>query len=146
MTRLLCLILFLSLSWACATTVPDNGASIDGTWRATEAELGGVEFAEDATESIQLVVVAGTYTVTVGDATDKGRIKLDPLMEPKWLEITGTSGPNTGRTIYAIYEKSGDRMRICYDLSGKARPGEFRTAKGTKLFLVSYEREEPAER
>src|SRR4051794_40819519 len=35
------------------------------------------------------------------------------------MDITGTSGPNKGKTILAIYEQKGDTLRICYDLSGK---------------------------
>jgi hypothetical protein len=34
-------------------------------------------------------------------------------------------------------------LRICYDLSGKARPLEFKTKADTKLFLVEYKRQEP---
>jgi uncharacterized protein (TIGR03067 family) len=59
------------------------------------------------------------------------------------MDITGTEGPNKGKTILAIYEITDDTLRICYDLSGKARPTEFKTTKGTKLFLVTYNREKP---
>ena len=37
--------------------------------------------------------------------------------------------------------RNGDTLRICYDLSGKSRPAEFKTEKGTQLFLVTYKRE-----
>ena len=40
----------------------------------------------------------------------------------------------------AIYELNGDTLRICYDLSGSKRPTEFKTAAGTKLYLVTYNR------
>ncbi len=39
-----------------------------------------------------------------------------------------------------IYELEGDTLRVCYDLSGKKRPGEFKTAEGTQLYLVTYTR------
>lgn len=38
----------------------------------------------------------------------------------------------------AIYERNGDTMRTCYDLSGKSRPTEFKTTEGNRLFLVEY--------
>ena len=57
------------------------------------------------------------------------------------MDITGTDGPNKGETILAIYERDGDALRVCYDLSGKSRPTEFKTKAGTQLFLVTYKRE-----
>lgn len=41
----------------------------------------------------------------------------------------------------AIYELDDDMLKICYDLSGKSRPTEFKTSEGTQLFLVTYKRE-----
>ena len=43
------------------------------------------------------------------------------------MTITGTEGPNHGRTFPAIYELKGDTLRICYDLSGAKRPTEFKS-------------------
>ena len=68
---------------------------------------------------------------------------LNPSAKPKALDITGTEGPNKGKTILAIYERNGDTLRICYDLSGKSRPAEFKTTAGTQLFLVEYKRHSP---
>ena len=121
----------------------DDAESLDGTWLASAAELGGEKFPDEVTKSIKLVLGEGKYTVTVGANPDTGTVTLDPTKEPKSLDITGTEGPNTGKTILAIYEKTDDTLRICYDLSGAARPTEFKTAKGTQLFLVTYSREQP---
>ena len=42
--------------------------------------------------------------------------------------------------LLAIYELNGDTLRVCYDLTGKARPSEFKTRKGELLFLATYKR------
>jgi uncharacterized protein (TIGR03067 family) len=89
------------------------------------------------------VVKGDKYTVTVGAEVDQGTCKLNPSAKPKALDITGTDGPNKGKTILAIYERNGDTLRVCYDLSGKNRPTEFKTQAGTQLFLVTYQREKP---
>jgi uncharacterized protein (TIGR03067 family) len=94
-------------------------------------------------KTIKLVIKDDKYTVTVGEAVDKGTAKLNPKAKPKELDITGTDGPNKGKTILAIYELDGDTLRICYDLTGKNRPTEFKTKEGTQLFLVTYKREKP---
>ncbi len=57
------------------------------------------------------------------------------------MAITGTKGPNQGKTIPAIYELNGDTLKVCYDLSGEGHPTEFQSKAGTKLFLVTYRRE-----
>jgi uncharacterized protein (TIGR03067 family) len=122
---------------------PKDSDAIQGTWLASAAEIGGKPFPEEVRKSIKLTLKDGKYTVTLGNSRDQGTIKLDPSAKPKALDITGTDGPNKGRTILAIYALNGDTLTICYDLSGKSRPTEFKTTEGSQLFLVTYQREKP---
>ena len=117
--------------------------SLQGTWLPSSAELGGRVFPDEVRKNIKLVVQGDKYTVTVGKEIDQGTVKLNPAAKPKEMDITGTEGPNKGRTIKAIYERDGDTLRVCYDLSGKSRPKDFKTGEGTQLFLVTYKREKP---
>jgi uncharacterized protein (TIGR03067 family) len=144
MTRSLCVTLFLALSLPCLSRGDDDDeTSIDGTWLPSAAELGGEKFPDEVRKTMKLVIGDGKYTVTVGKTLDRGTVKQDPSKKPKALDVTGTEGPNKGKTFLAIYEKTDDTLRICYDLSGKARPTEFKTTKDTQLFLVTYDREKP---
>jgi uncharacterized protein (TIGR03067 family) len=136
--------LALALALACSSAAPgaeDNDATLEGTWLPAEAELAGKKFPDEVRKTIKLVIKGDDYLVTVGKQPDRGTCKLDPAAKPKALDITGTEGPNKGRTILAIYERDGDILRVCYDLSGKVRPKEFSTKEGTKLFLVTYKRQ-----
>jgi uncharacterized protein (TIGR03067 family) len=117
--------------------------TIEGTWLPSAAELGGKAFPDEVRKTIKLVVKGDRYTVTAGKQIDQGTVKLNPKAKPKTLDITGTEGPNKGKTILAIYEQDGDTLRVCYDLSGKSRPTEFKTTADTQLFLVTYKREKP---
>jgi uncharacterized protein (TIGR03067 family) len=118
----------------------DNEA-MQGTWMPTEAELGGQKFPDEVRKTIKLVIKDDKYTVTVGqEGDDKGTVKLDPSATPKTMDISGTEGPNKGKTFLCIYELDGDTLKVCYDLSGKARPTEFKTKPDTKLYLVTYKR------
>src|SRR3974390_2411000 len=83
---------------------------VEGTWVPTAAELGGKPFPEEIRKSIKLVIKDGKYTVTVGGMTDQGTYKLNPSAKPKQLDITGTDGPNKGKTILAIYERDGNKL------------------------------------
>jgi uncharacterized protein (TIGR03067 family) len=135
------LILVLSVMQTARSDDPKDSDTIQGTWLASTAELGGKPFTDEVRRSIKLTLKDDKYTVTVGKNPDQGTVKLDPSAKPKAMDITGTEGPNKGKKIPAIYELEGDTLKICYDLSGKSRPTEFKTTEGTQLFLVTYKRE-----
>ena len=118
-----------------------EGKSIDGVWLPIEAELAGQKFPDEVLKAMKLTMTDGKYTVTVGKSVDKGTYKLDPAAKPPAIDITGVEGPNKGKTLLAIYEWKGGSLRVCYDLDGKKRPTEFKTAMDTKQFLVSYRRD-----
>jgi uncharacterized protein (TIGR03067 family) len=134
------LVLWLhAIAWS--SSGKEESKIIDATWLPVEAELGGQKFPGEVLKTLKLTVSDGKYTVKVGEQIDKGAIKLDPTTKPKAMDITGTEGPNKGKTILAIYELTSDTLRVCYDLAGKKRPTEFKTVKGTQQFLVSYKRQ-----
>jgi uncharacterized protein (TIGR03067 family) len=134
--------MLLMLSFSLHADDPNKkGEGIDGTWLPTKAELGGQPFPKEVLESMKLVVEDGKYVVTVGTVIDKGTLKQDLEVTPRALDILGTEGPNKGKTFLTIYERSGDTLRVCYDLSGKTRPTEFKTKEGTQLFLVTYKKQ-----
>ena len=135
--------LALTFSLAAWSGDAKDGDAIQGTWLPSTAELGGKMFPDEVRKTIKLVVKDDKYTVTVGKSVDQGTVKLNPSAKPKEMDITGIDGPNKGKTILAIYERDGDTLRVCYDLSGKSRPTEFKTGEGTQLFLVTYKREKP---
>lgn len=137
------LTLVLSIALAASGGDGKAGDSIQGTWLPSTATLGGAMFPDEVRKTIKLMVKDDRYTVTVGKVVDEGTVKLIPGDKPKAMDITCTDGPNKGKTILAIYEREGDTLRICYDLSGKSRPTEFKSREGTQLFLVTYKREKP---
>src|SRR5580704_8177213 len=106
--------LALSLSAAAWSADAKDKDSLDGTWLPSEAELGGQKFPDEVRKTIKLVVKGDKYTVTVGKAVDEGTVKLDAKAKPKALDVTGTEGPNKGKTFLAIYERDGDTLRVCY--------------------------------
>jgi uncharacterized protein (TIGR03067 family) len=112
---------------------------IEGAWIPVVAELGGKPLPEEYLKDTKLVLTDGRYTYM----NDKGTYKLIPAEKLKAMDITGAEGPNQGKTLLAIYELTGDTLRICYDLEGKTRPSEFATKAGTQQLLVSYKKAKP---
>jgi uncharacterized protein (TIGR03067 family) len=137
------IVLVLSFPLASWSGEAKDADTLQGTWLPTAAELGGEKFPDEVRKTIKLVIMDDKYTVNVGAQVDRGTAKLIPSAKPKAMDITGTDGPNKGKTILAIYEQEGDTLRVCYDLTGKSRPTEFKTKPGTQLFLVTYQREKP---
>ena len=134
------------------TGEPQPGAQAqDGVWKPIAAVLGGVRLPESAVKAITLKIAGGNYEVTIDgeEEPDRGTCTLDTSTSPKRMTIKSTEGPNRGKTFLAIYEmKDAVSMRVCYDLSGKEFPKEFKAPKGTQFYLVGYRRQkdEPAEK
>jgi uncharacterized protein (TIGR03067 family) len=123
-----------------AADSPDDAKALQGNWKPIKAELAGQPTAEEDLKIISLKLDQGKYEVFVGETPDRGTYAIDSTTQPKSVSITGTAGPNQGRTFPAIYEIKGDTLRVCYDLSGFKRPTEFKSLPGTKLYLVTYQR------
>lgn len=133
----------ISLMLATTTHAGDDQAdctALQGTWSLASAVMAGNPFPEQLVKTISLTLKDGRYTVMVGQGKDEGTAKHDAGKNPKTMEITGTDGPNKGKTMLAIYKINGDSLTICYDLTGKAYPTEFKSTAENKHFLVEYKR------
>jgi uncharacterized protein (TIGR03067 family) len=123
-----------------AADSPNDPKEIQGNWKPVKAELAGQPMPEAVLKTISLKLDNGKYEVFVGEEPDRGTYTLDSSSKPKSMIITGTEGPNHGKSFPAIYELKDGTLRICYDLFGAKRPTEFRTSAGTRLYLVTYNR------
>jgi uncharacterized protein (TIGR03067 family) len=132
--------LLFTISSALADDSNGEAKKLDGVWLPVKAELAGKPFPKEVLETMKMVLENGKYEVTVGTQKDQGTTKVDPKAKPRAIDVTGGEGPNQGKTFQAIYELNGDVLKICYDLSGKSRPGKFETKPNTQLFLVTYKR------
>ncbi|MFN9717964.1 MAG: thermonuclease family protein [Planctomycetota bacterium] len=116
----------------------------DGIWHPITAVLGGQEMDENTREGIVLKLEGQQYSVTVNGTPDKGTCEIDMAAKPARMTITGTVGPNQGKTLLAIFEfTTSDRMRVCYDVTGREFPSQFKSESGTTHYLVEYRKELP---
>ena len=136
----ICIAMILLTAAVRGQDAADERKLLQGTWLPTAAEVSENPFGEATLKIMKLVVEGDKYNATVGISVDLGTIRIDPAAKPKTMDIIGTEGPNKGKTFLAIYELNGDTLRICYDLTGKVRPTEFKTRKGEALFLATYKR------
>jgi uncharacterized protein (TIGR03067 family) len=142
---LLCTCAVMALSpIALGDDAKNEESKIDGTWLAKTAELAGKELPKQTVKSLILTLKKGEYEVQA-ESKDRGTVTYRDSAKPREMDIKGVEGPNKGKTLLAIYELSGDELKICYDLSGKSRPTEFKTRPKSQLFLVTYERKKSDE-
>ena len=125
----------------------DDAKAVQGTWLPTKAELSGKPMPVAVLKTIPLKLDNGNYVAYVGDEPDKGTYTLDTNSNPMSMTITGTEGPNSGRTFPAIYElrrdeHKGDTLVICYDLSGAKRPAEFKNSRRHQAIPCDLQPEE----
>ncbi len=135
MLRSCCLafaLILLAAAFGWADDAKGELKKMDGVWQGKSAEMAGKKLPEPALKEIKLEMKDGAYTV----GNDHGTVKVDPSKSPKTMDIKGVEGPNKGKTFLCIYELDGDKLKVCYDLSGKSRPKKFETKEKTQLFLV----------
>jgi uncharacterized protein (TIGR03067 family) len=119
---------------------PNVAKELIGKWQLTKGVVAGSPLPEPMVKNIKLELTDGKYRLGGAESPDQGTWKLLSGMKPLGLDITGTDGPNKGKKIPAIVRLSGDKLTVCYDLSGKSRPTKFESKKQTMQFLADYKR------
>ena len=126
---------------ASAAERKDDASAIQGAWQAVSGEIGGKPLPEAAVKSTILKLANGKYEVSAVDGKpDTGTYRLPASAKPKRIDVILGVGPDAGKIIPAIYELSGDSLKICYSLRGSNAPTEFKTAAGTFAYLLNYQR------
>ena len=123
----------------------DDLKAMEGTWKVESAEAGGQKIESGDLMEIVVKITGDRYEVRIKDKLDGGTLKLDETQKPKTMDATDTEGDDVGKVVKAIYELSGDTLRVCYALEGGERPTEMKTKEGSPLLLMTYKREKKAE-
>jgi len=119
----------------------DDFKSMEGKWKVDSAEVNGKIVDAPELKDIQITISGDRYEALIKDHIDRGSLKLDETQKPRTMDATKTEGDEVGKMIKAIYEINGDTMRVCYAMTGDARPTEFATKPDSALLLITYRRE-----
>ncbi len=123
----------------------DDLKDMEGMWKVESAEAGGHKMETGDIMEVILKITGARYEVRIKGKMDAGTLELDEKQKPKTLNATDTEGEDVGKVVKAIYELSGDTLRVCYALDGGERPTEMATKEGSPLLLMTYKREKKAE-
>jgi uncharacterized protein (TIGR03067 family) len=133
-------VLAVASTGLCADPKPAK-ESLSGSWNLTSGVMAGEKMTDEVRKGVRLMLRNnGTYISKVGDDPDQGTYTVDKSKTPSTMTLVGTSGPNKGKTMLAIYELDKGTLKVCYDMTGKAFPSDFESKKDTQSFLATYER------
>jgi uncharacterized protein (TIGR03067 family) len=123
-------------------------AQLEGTWAVTAREFMGKKASEEDIKKLKAKIVVKGDMVTVKSldvdeevVVAEGKLKLDPTTKPKSLDVTFTGGANKGETGLAIYELTGDALKVCIAVGEDKRPTEFAGPKNQEWIYIEYKRE-----
>lgn len=112
-----------------------------GTWTVESQELDGKPAKSIEIASRTFFCGADVFLVRKGtELLQLGVHKIDPSQSPKTINATIAKGLYQGETMLGIYEIDGDRLKVCFEIEGQKRPGEFKTAARQGRFLTVYKR------
>jgi uncharacterized protein (TIGR03067 family) len=124
----------------------DDLKAMEGTWKVEAAEADGKPVESEELKALVVTITGDRYEVTTKDGKEAGTLKLDESQKPKTMDATDTEGFDAGKVIKAIYELSGDTLRVCYAVDGESgRPKELATKEDSPWLLVTYKREKKAQ-
>ena len=115
---------------------------LDGTWVPIAADVSGQALVVRELRVARLVLDRGGYEIIdrAEHVVDSGDYRVDIDSVPQAIDIVGVSGPNAGRTMHAIFELDGDRLKVCYDLESAERPHAMRPQHDQLLLSITYAR------
>jgi uncharacterized protein (TIGR03067 family) len=115
-----------------------NANPLVGDWKVKSFEFAGEQIPPPVAAKMVCAVTPKHIVIAFGDSAQVATYRLDESATPTTIDIVSDRG-----TTFGIYELRGDRLVLCYGLPGDPRPTEFASKAGTRLQLVTLERDRP---
>ncbi len=110
--------------------------ALQGEWQPIEMVGNGEAAAPGLLSNLKLAVKGKKYFVQAGDNEDSGSFEILAPHQPGQMDVT----TQKGEFVPAIYELSGDTLRVCYAINNAPRPTEFKSTAGSDHILAVYQR------
>src|SRR4051794_24093594 len=98
--HIVCLCLTVLISFGAFAADSPDAKALQGSWIPVTGQLGGKPMPDAVLKSITLKLDHGRYEVIVAGAPgpDQGTFTFNASASPKGMAVTGTNGPNLGKT------------------------------------------------
>lgn len=129
-----------------ASTIAEDHEKLQGTWKMDRATFNG----QGVTKDIRWVFDGDHMTIVSGGNYQNGmrsEFQLGTGESPNTILIKYLDNPLayqgvTGGSYTGIYKLSGDKLRVCYDMTGRHYPKNFDAPKGTGRISEEFTREQ----
>ena len=124
-----------------ASTPEQDTQKLQGSWKLAQGTYDGETISEDVRWSFS----GDQVTAEVHGARETSQFKLG-VGGPRTIFVKHHDNPLAGQgwiggTLTGIYELSGDRLRVCYDMTGRSYPKRFDASKGSRRINYGFVRE-----
>jgi uncharacterized protein (TIGR03067 family) len=118
-------------SWPRLSRHVEQLRALEGTWEFERLQVDGVEMPAAGLVHSHLLIDGDRFRTESPEATYEGVFNIDVEVEPHAIDIEFVAGPEAGNCNHGIFRFANDRLDLCLEMSGKARPREFRTSPGS---------------
>jgi uncharacterized protein (TIGR03067 family) len=120
-----------SRAWRSAVT----RRQLQGAWRLVEVD--GKDVSQGNGPAVRVTITGTRFTERKGDeVVSDGAYWLDPMGDPRPINIVPGHGPGAGSTWLGIYELDGRVWRVCVAAPGAPRPEKLAAEPERRLLLV----------
>jgi uncharacterized protein (TIGR03067 family) len=114
---------------------------LEGTWRVVSAEVGGMAIPAREFRDLTLTFKAGKFVARRGqEEPQEGTYNPSPTKNPREMDITRSTGPMSGPKQLAIYQLTGNLLKICSCVSDTERPTSFDTREQPGWTMMTLRR------
>jgi uncharacterized protein (TIGR03067 family) len=127
-------------------TVKEEVKKLQGTWEASKVTYNGDNLSSEDTGKITMTVKGDLATVGANKRVKgdygKVRLKLDPSVTPKTIDVIIAAGSQKGTTLEGIYKLDKNTLTICAKVLGMDRPAKFESPAGESVVLIVLKKKE----
>lgn len=127
-------------SWPHLARHVEQLRALEGTWEFVSLEIEGAPMSAAMLTTSRILIDGDRFRSESPGAIYEGEFNIDVEAEPHEIDIDFVEGPEAGNRNHGIFRLDGDRLTICLDMNGKARPTAFRTAAGSGQALETLTR------
>ena len=114
---------------------------IQGTWKFVSQDVDGKPRTKEELANQTITFEGDKWTVRRdGKVIQAGSHKFDSSKKPGQVDAPVTEGDDKGSTMLGIYELKADRLKVCFDPTGKERPTDFTGKAGRMTAVVEREK------
>ena len=105
--------------------------ALEGIWAFARLELDGSVIPASAMGASRLLIDGDRFRTESPEAVYEGIFNIHVEAQPHEIDIEFVAGPEAGNWNFGIFRLDGDKLELCLDVHGKARPAEFCTSPGS---------------